>query len=399
MDGTDDCFSWPNTTIDLSMFKLLAVLLSTIAFVCSARCADPSSIVAIENDLGQRLTSQEISTSAAANSVAANLIQSEVRALSASIDRDEPTQLAQLCYAQRVLDELACHERQRAVAQALSLYHQLVALDQQKPLLAESLQIIDQLLRFAEKANELGIKDGNQSQLEDQRLQVLDQQLSADGNITKLRIALAELTAKPIDEMLAIPITPPSESILELESASYSASLEQSIQSAMLHRCDLKAIDSLCRSLSESNLATAKQLLGTIQSGLGLAFAATPRLAVLSALHHSDTTACELRQRRQQCQSLRESRRSQIETQVRIAHVELQTATQRRELAQHPLSNADRAAQQARKAIELDQAQPGSDLLADLDRLQVQARYIERQSAVSLARVKLDEARGTLDKH
>ena len=116
---------------------------------------------------------------------------------------------------------------------------------------------------------------------------------------------------------------------------------------------------------------------------------------LLAALHQDNNSAAELCQRREQCEQLRTERQSQIEIQVRLAFIDQNTAIARLSIAQQQAEQVSQLTRQSVIAIELDQAKPGTDLLAKLEQLQAQGRVIERQTALSLAAVKLRESMGT----
>ena len=48
------------------------------------------------------------------------------------------------------------------------------------------------------------------------------------------------------------------------------------------------------------------------------------------------------------------------------------------------------------KAIELEKAMPGADLIAELAKLRSQGRVVELETAIAVADVKLAEATGTI---
>jgi len=325
---------------------------------------------------------------ASQNSVAANLIESERSATLVSIDREDRSQCSQAAMVQSITRDLECHERRRSAAQALTIVRQISGLQQQAVLLEEATKTLEQLLRFADKATELDIKDGNRFELDKKRLQVVDQQAVVSGAISKLQIALSQLISKSYDETSRATIDPPA---VALE---VSGSLSDQLTVAKANRCDLKAIDSLCRQLSTDTLPIARQWMSALQPGLGFAIAS--RKVLLASWHGSDHAASELCKRREQCNQLRSDRQRQIESEVHLAFIDYQTTTKQAEVAAEQLKLTTQSVQQVLQAIELDKAKPGSDLLAKLEQLEAQGRLIERQTAVDVAIVKLKEVSGTI---
>ncbi|MGV3483773.1 MAG: hypothetical protein ACO1RT_05095, partial [Planctomycetaceae bacterium] len=316
------------------MFRRIAMLLPIFALPLSATAADaypaaatqPSITAELGIDAQGQWTAERVAQIAAVNSAAANLIESERSAISSSISRDDPKQCAQVALMQNVQRELACYERSRSVAQALTSFYQLVHLERQQLLLDQARGTMDQLLRMADKADELELEDGNRFELDKRALQLADQQAEAAGANAKLRIALAQWLGRPFDEMAtAAFVDDPAAATNDAADQS----VEQWVSIAMSRRCDLSAIQTLCRSLSADSLPAARQLFGALQPGLGLAVALAARKPLLVALHEDDRTGAELCQRRQQCLQLQAARQSQIETQVRLAYVDRQTAATR----------------------------------------------------------------------
>lgn len=376
------------------MFKQFALLLSAIFFAAILRASDSSELVTqnCQNLMGSNVgwTADQVAAWAAANSSSANLLESERSSLSASIDRDDRQQCAQLVLMQHVIDDLVCYERSRSAAQALTVYHQLIGVERQQLLLGDAYVAADQLLRLAEKADELGIKDGNRFELSKQRLQVIDQKLEAVGANTKLRIALGELVGKSYGEVATAQLS------IKAHQPTKRGSVNDAILDGVTHRCDIHAIDEMCRSLSMDSLPAMRQLLSSLQPGLGLAVAMVSRKPLLSLLHHDDDSAAELCHRRQQCAKLRAERRSQVEAQIRVAYVERETALARNEIAKQQVDVDDQMVKLSIKAIELEKAMPGADQIAELAKLRSQGRVVELETAIAVADVKLAEATGTI---
>lgn len=376
------------------MFKLSALLLSAIAFPAMLLANDSSLLVSqdclILSSGPVGWTATQVAEMATANSSAANLLESERSALSASVDRDDRQHCAQLALLQRVIDDLACYERARSAAQALTIYQQLVGLERQKLLLDDAYVAADQLLRFANKADELEIKDGNRFELDKQRLQIADQKLESAGTNAKLRIALGELVGKPHSDVASVYLSS------RYQPPSVPQSVDEAIADGLARRCDVQAIEQLCRSLSADSLPAMRQLLGSLQPGLGLAIALTSRKPLMALLHRDDDSTAELCRRRQQCAKLLDERRGQAEAQIRVAYVELHTAMARLEVAKQQLEIDEQLVKRSLQAVELEKALPGAELIAELSRLKSQGRVVELETAIAVAEVKLAEATGNI---
>jgi len=376
------------------MFKHFALLLSTIAYSAMLLANESTQLVSQDCQIlssgSVGWTATQVAEMASANSSAANLLQSERSSLSASVDREDRQQCAQLALLQRVIDDLACHERARAAAQTLTIYYQVVGLERQKLLLDDAYVAADQLLRFANKADELEIEDGNRFEIDKQRLQIADQKLESAGTNAKLRIALGELIGKPYSVVATIYLSS------RYQQPSETQSVDEAIITGLARRCDIQAIEQLCRSLSADALPAMRQLLGSLQPGLGLAIALTSRKPLLNLLHHDNDSTAELCRRRQQCARLLDERRGQAEAQIRVAYIERQTAMARLEVAKQQLEIDDQLVKRSLKAVELEKAFPGAELVAELARLKSQGRVVELETAIAVADVKLTEATGTI---
>lgn len=336
-------------------------------------------------------TDREVARWAGISSAAANLLETERAAVWGAIDRDDRAQCAQAAMVQTFTRDLACHERQRSTSLALTTFHQLIGLQRQHALLVDATTTLEQLLRFADKATELDIKDGDRFELDKRRLRVADQQAETSGGIIKLQIALSHLVGKTFDE------TRLATYVHSSTATNDPLVLADQFAIARANRCDLKGIESLCRSLTTDTLPMARQWLTALQPGLGVAIALAARKPILAALHSSDDRSiAELCKRREQCTQLRDERQRQIESEVHVAFVEHQTAITRQEIAQEQLRLTSTAMDQVLTAIELEQASPGADLLAKLEQLESQGRLIDREVAVAVARVKLDETIGVI---
>ncbi len=371
------------------MFKYYAVRLLAVAMMLPASATEPVSSLP-DGIMGGRLcNSDDVRDRAASNSIAANLVDSEELAISASADRNDRRSCLQDAVSRSVNRKLACHERERSAAQALVLYFQLLGLLKQRELLEQATLIAERLLQMAKKADELELKDGDVFELDKQRLSLLDQQEEADLGILKLRLSLAELVDNPCTEdCLFVTSEGP---IAQGFDGDYAAALT----TAYASRCDLQALDTLCRSLNEDTLPIVRQLLGSLQPGLGLSLLLATRKPLL-ALHSDDRSDAELCQRRKQCQQLRQTRQGQIETQVRIAIAERDSSLARLTIAEQRSHIDSEIVNQRKKAIELDQAIAGADLIAELEHLRARGRVIERETAVAVAKVRLQEAIGTV---
>lgn len=322
---------------------------------------------------------------AVANAALAGAMEAERRSIGAGFDRDDQAQCKQAGLQQMVLAQLAERDRTRAAADALRTYFQIVAIEQQTETLRDSDGVLRTLLALAKKAEELELPDGDINKLEQQRLELRSKQVDARYGLKKLRIKLANLTGQPASvaatAILIDPIPPQPPEVTR----------EVAIASALANRRDLRAIECVCPRISEDTLPAARSLLGLLQPGAGLAVA----VAFKSTLFcQGDEAGQDLCARREQCRKLAQTRREQIRTEVHVAYLERRAAIERLNLARERLEFAQTAADEAAKAVELEQQPAGTDLLAVLNLMETEADVLTRLRELADAEIDLLEARG-----
>ncbi len=342
-----------------------------------------------------------IREAASARSGIANLLDQERRALGASLDRGNRQQCAQVGLMQAVLGALAIHQRSASAAEALVLVAQLEGLREQTLLLREAQAVTDDLRDMAQRADELGLQDGNPVQWQRRGLTLTDQLAQATAAAAKARIRLAELTGWSgrnhygapsqgiaMDDITAMPF-----SQVAADADPPIPTAEQARAIALDRRADLRAIGILCASLTGDSLPAGRQLLAAQQPGLGLtaALAVKPLLAL-----HSSSDDADLCHRRDQCGTLRQIRSEQIEAEVERALIDLELAYQRHALAVTDDELSATLLSEREKAVELDKAPVGSDKLSRLERLESTGERIAREVDRQIAWIKLRETMGTV---
>ncbi|QDS96453.1 hypothetical protein FF011L_52640 [Roseimaritima multifibrata] len=360
----------------------LGIVLLIVQTVTTIHAFEPSP-----SDLGNvpTWTAEQVRLWAADHASGANALDAESRAIACSIDRKKEDQCQQAALMQRVLADLAIHDRNRAAAEGLTVYYRIVSLQQQLETLYEAEDTLDALIQLAEKAAELEIAEGNANDLQQQRLKIRSQKIDAEYGIQKLQIRLARLTCQPLSvAKQAVLIDPIETEVSTLDE-------EAAVADGLQRRADLRAIHTLCRCINNDTAPAARTMLGAIQPGLGLAATVATKSSLLSGLCDQGQDACA---RRDQCRQLAAQQQGTIEDEIRMAWLELQASLQRDRLSQERVELANQAAQQANRAVEIEQRPAGTDLQASLEALRVQGERQARQLEQTLADVKLLEARG-----
>ncbi|QEG39459.1 hypothetical protein [Roseimaritima ulvae] len=330
-------------------------------------------------------TAEMVRVWAAQHADGARALAAESRSVGAAYDRDDDAQRKQACLTQLVLAHLAAHDRNRAAAEALSTYYRIVAIEQQLRTLRDASEVVDTLQQLAEKAEQFELPDGDPNALARQGLELAARVVDAEVGIRKLRLRLARLTCQPLavaNEALLSDQLPPAPALLSLDDA---------IADALAHRRDLQAIEAVCPRISSDTMPAVRSLMGVLQPGLGIGTAVATKALLFG---HGGEEGKDVCARRDQCRSLAQTRREQIQDEVRLAELELQACYQRTDLADQRLSLAKQAAREQAKAVELEQRPPGADLLAALESLTVRGELQGRWMEQAVAEVELLEARG-----
>ncbi len=322
-------------------------------------------------------------------SPAAAALEGERSALGCELNRDDAAACAQVGLIQAVLKELAEDRRDESARDAMDAFYRIIAMSQQSALLAESNQVLGDLLSLATRAEELDLPDGNTFDLKLQQLEIRDSQIVVQFGIKKLQRRLANLIDRPIAEVEVVNLqsTPLSHQPLLDET--------QAIATALQNRGDHQAALTLCRCMNADSLPAGKAMLGVLQPGLGLATVAG-NLPLLAKLGQRDRNAANLACRRCQCQTLIDNSTELVTQQVTQAILELQEARERFEISSQLVQLATEKTQRQRAAEKIDKATAGSESIARLTALRRQADHIDRQRDVQIAEVNLQRALGTL---
>lgn len=331
-------------------------------------------------------TVAEVRAAAHAFSPEGNLLESEARTAACNIDPSDEEARCSAILMRSVLMEVSAGRRADDAALAAKTYHKLVAAEAGWLVAQEALKLQDDLIELAEEAERLELPDGDVRQLRQQRLELQDaatQQLFARR---KLRQELARLTGWPEAEVaVAVPTDPLPEDAPPIDAAA-------AVDTALAQRHDLQAVANLCAGMNRCSLPAARQLLGALTPGVGLSLATVAKGGLLACLH-DDRSDDDLAARRRQCRQLYTALRGTVRNEtlqavldVRLAQARLELVTQRIELARQRLEETE-------AQIELDQAEPGSDLLLDLQLKSLRGTRLERQLDLAVALDEFDRVR------
>jgi hypothetical protein len=332
---------------------------------------------------------EDVAQWAAKHSPTANLLDAERNALGCGLDDKDEDERAQIGLIQAVSKELAIHSRQEAAADALDAYYQVVATGRQIEVLRQAVPGIQSLESLAEHAEQLGVPDGDIDKLADRRLDLEDRWFQADFGVQRLRNQLSALISHPATESATAVFQSPLPGAFGI-----ALTPETHIAEALTHRHDLLAIETLCRCTTSRTLPAVRQLLGALVPGIGLPAISSGGGCGLLGMHKKSDDE-DLASRRRQCQQMAAARRVQIEAEVRDALLQLREASERLTVANSRLTLKQEVVQRATRAIELEQASPGADQLAELEMLEQKALVVSQELAVARAIVLLNRTKGT----
>ncbi|WDQ14692.1 hypothetical protein PSR62_13670 [Rhodopirellula sp. P2] len=325
-------------------------------------------------------TRQQVMQWAHQHSPEANMIDQESRSVACGVDCEDEAAVCQLRLIRSVLAEIALGRRADDAADAAKAYDRLVAAQLGKQIAQQGIKVQNRLIDLANEADRLGVPDGNVLQLQQAKLVWQDMEIQQSFATQKLRQELARRTGRPESEV-AVAVT-----VDELQPAASVGSVDAgtSVGTALANRNDLKAVQQLCAGMRTCNLSSARQLIGALSPGAGLAIAAATGKGLFSCLS-PDSNTSDLNCRRQQCSLLRESLAEVVRNETLQAVLDVRLANARLGLIDRQLQWAQERLEETQAAIELDQQPVGSDDLIRLELEKLRGDQLARQLDVSLA--------------
>lgn len=290
--------------------------------------------------------------------------------------------------SRRVRGYAADEVRNRAAAEALELYFQLLAAEGQFDLLSQAHAELRQQLADAEKAQKLGIADRSEADGIRRRLLDLDSQLA------KLEAALAVLNAGlagriGLDPSDPLPIWPDD----PLRVTGEAPEPDHAVRTAFFFRPDLNLLRTLACEDHGGDLARA--VLEAANPLLGSPNTTGPLAARLAALRKEPTRAERLA--RQQVQELLAVRERQAEAQTRAAVASLRGAVAAATARAAEVRNREERVAELQKRVAAGVAGAAAELVAArLDLLKLRGELIQAAVDYKLAEVKLRQTVGTL---
>ncbi len=311
------------------------------------------------------------------HSPAARSIDSEANAVMRGIDTNDSDACCAARLVQNVLREVALARRSESATQAKTTYHKLVAATLAVEVADEAIAAQDKLISLADEAERLDIPDANPLKLRQARFDLLDVKTEQSFNALKLRQELSRLTGRNEAEVATAVM------VDALPTDAIAIGAGEAVATALVQRHDLRAVRVLCRDLNRCNLDAARLLMGTLSPGTGLSLAKAA-MGILKCFK-DDNTDNDLNARRCQCGELQRSLEDVIRNETLQAVLDVRSAEARLQLVDEQLQLATERLDEARGKIQIDAANPGSDLLVELEIYQLRGNRLARQKDLALA--------------
>ena len=331
-------------------------------------------------------TLAEVRAAAYAFSPEGNLLEGEAQAVACNVDPDDEQSRCSAALISSVLREVAIGRRADDAALAAKAYHRLVAAEAGWLVAQEALLVQDQLIELAEQAERLELPDGDVRELQQQRLQLQDTAEQQRFARLKLRQELARLTGWPESEVAVAVL------VDSLPEAGSPIDAAEAVAAASAQRHDLQAVANLCQGMNRCSLPAARQLLGALSPGVGLSLGTVARSRLLACLH-DDRSDNDLAARRRQCRQLYTALDRTIRNETLQAVLDVRLAQARFELVTQQIELVRTRLEETKAQIQLDQAQPGSDHLVELQLQSLLGTRLERQLDLAVALDEFDRVR------
>lgn len=355
--------------------------------------SESSTIAESDSDLSTAAPSDwsadSIRRDAASTSVKARMIEAERQSIACSFDRNDKSACAQAMLIHAVLGDLAAAERNKSAGEALRLYCRAVGADRQLKVIEAAEATLGELITVAKRARELEIPDGDQDDLNQQRLSLQIQATQLRSSRQMVRYRLSRLTGRSAAQAMSATL-PDFSGIFESVSDPDAA-----VTTALSDRAELRAVNTLCGSMTTSSLPAGRSMLGVLQPGLGLITSSMPRFSLLCGLQHKDQGS-DLNRRREQCGQLRQVTEESIRDEVFLAYLSDRDHARRSELHQQKHAAALETRARHGAAVRIGQMRYGSEQLATIKALEIEGKMIEQQVESNVAGIVLQQAMGQL---
>ena len=322
-----------------------------------------------------------------------NSLASERRALSATASphglSDDERLKIQVLWASEL------EARNRSAADALTAYYHIAEAEANRPLLARSLQELDEALanvaRLRQHGMQLPFDDG---ELKRQRLALADKQLKLMNDLDQLNAQLVRLLG-----LATIEARPRIWPTADLAVVVAPTDIELAVTIGLANRPELRLLSTMRGSLKAKNVAITRDVVGGAGALIGSQGKFTGLVSLLGVrefLGQRRANRRELPTRQRQLSEYYDQRRREVTAQVQQAVLEVGSRLQRVAVEKETVlawhAQIDELAEKSR----IDEATFLDITRARLHRLEAESDEIEQVIAWKIAQIKVKEAQGML---
>lgn len=295
----------------------------------------------------------------------------------------------------RVLRATELEARNSSAGVALKAYYHLAEAEANRLIVARSLKEIEDALAGVARMRQHGLQiPFDDSELDRQRLDILNQQIELQSQIDKLNAELVQLmgltTGDPRPRIW--PTTDWTVTIASID-------LDAAVAEGLALRPELGLLASLRRDLRSETVDVARGVLGGASGLLGTQTKFTGLLSLLGLrefVGKRRSNRLELPERRRQLDSYTRQRRGEIASEIQQAALEADARLRQTAVAKAELESWRRQLDALAQKARIDEATFIDITRARLKRLKAESDEIAQISAWKIAIVKLKEAQGRL---
>jgi cell fate (sporulation/competence/biofilm development) regulator YlbF (YheA/YmcA/DUF963 family) len=328
----------------------------------------------------------EVRCRAAERSPPALLLLEEQGALSAAADCD-PRGSCCAALDQEILRLRADEERNRSAASAVRAFYRLAEAEHGLQAIERSLALLDAALMDVQRGRAEGLTvQTDASTLERQRLELLDQQVTAELAVLQLNQQILQQIGAANET--AVRLWP----AVDLQVVAELPEEERLVAQGSARRADLQLLRRLRDDMSADSVAAARRALAMSQMGLGTVSPA----GLLAQRRLCACLECEAPIRQRQVELLLYERERQAESEMRSGIYTLEARLRQIALASERLASWRRRYQELQALRAIGSATPAEISLAELETIRAETALVQQVIAWRLAQVDLEQALGRM---
>lgn len=285
--------------------------------------------------------------------------------------------------------------RNHSAAQALTTYYHIAQSEANRPVLAGSLQELDDALANVARLREHGMQTPvDDGELKRQRLAVLDKQLKLTNQLDQLNAQLVQLLGLSTTEVR--PRLWPSADFTVFVAP---IDIDLAVAAGVATRPELRLLASLKSSLKAKNVGITRDVVGGAGSLISSQNKFTGLISLLgmgALLGQRRSNRLELPTRRRQLADYYDQRRREVTAEIQQAALEVESDLRRIAVEKQAVTAWRTELDELAKKSQIEEATFLDISRARLHRLQAESDEIEQIIAWKIALVKVKEAQGML---